>query len=79
MKQIIYHCIHGFTNLEMYGKHPGIPFFFAMVIVNGFVGAANGGFIGFLIGTLIGLVAFGSMLLYGSYDRSKDHEKYYGS
>lgn len=57
--------------LEGYGHHPGTPFVVMMTLATGLAGL-EGGLIGFLLASFLGLALYGSMWLVGAYGRGKD-------
>ena len=61
--KVIKQTIRGMGNLPYVGEHPGI---LPLILLTVLFGCAGG-----LIGISISLLVFGSMFLYGAYDRAQ--------
>ncbi len=56
----------GLGDLPHCGPHPGTEIFFALVLIS----SIAGGWVGFLVSTVL----YGSIYLWGAYERAKDDE-----
>jgi len=73
LKNVIMHCIRGCGYLPHCGDHPGTPILIMFCIATGiaFINRNHQNpLLAFCIGFSICLLIFGSMYLYGAYERS---------
>lgn len=63
--------------MPYFGKHPGIPLVIYLISVTGIGGMMTNGVLnGFICGWIIGSIVYIPMLLWGSYTRSRELDRY---
>lgn len=70
LKQIVRGCGY----LPYVGRHPGTEFVVAIILI-GTLAGARAGYLSAILGTVVTTLVFGSMYLYGAYDRANTSDR----
>lgn len=75
LANVLRRIIRGCGDLPGYGPHPGTPVLVVLIGLGAIAGLGRAGWRGGLFGALVMGVIFGSMYLYGAYDREQLSER----